>query len=120
MADAVESKAAAEGFEVGVVGVGQSLGEVEVITAAEVHRSVFVDDAFVEGGEGNGELNSGAGLGAAGERELLVDHGENAAIGRIDGDDGAVHVAEGIHSGLANDGILTGGNVSGSQIGIGE
>ena len=72
-----------------------------------------LDEALFEGGEGDGELDGGAGLGAGGEGELLVDHGEDAAAGGVDGEGGAVHVAEGFNGGGANDWVFPGGDVSG-------
>jgi hypothetical protein len=105
------SRAAAEGLEIEIVGVGQRLGEGQVVAAAEIDRSVLGDDAFLKRGEGDGNLDGGAGLGAAAQGQLLVDHGENAAVAGVDRDDGAVHIAERIDRRRADDRIFAPRNI---------
>ncbi len=51
-----------------------------------------------------------------GEGELLVDHGEDAAGRGVDGEGGAVHVAQGIEGGGADDGIFAGGDVAEGEV----
>src|SRR6185312_250208 len=54
------------------------------------------------------------------ERQLLVHHGQDAAVGRVNGNDGAVHVAESVNRCLAHDRIFTRGDVAiGHIVGIG-
>ncbi len=64
------------------------------------------NDFFTQPGQRYGDLDGGAGLRAFTERELLVDHGQDASAGGINGDDGAVHVAQSFNRGLAHDGIF--------------
>ena len=45
------------------------------------------------------------------KRELLIDDGENAPAGRIDGDYGAIVAAQGVNRGLAHGRVVIRGNV---------
>ena len=119
VADAVKAEFAAELLEVEVVALGQGLGHVHA-EAGELDRGVAGDEALRERGQGDGELDGGAGLGAGRKGQLLVDHGQNAAVGGVDDDGGAVHVAEGVDGGLADDGVFAGGDVAGELVGGGE
>ena len=58
-----------------VDGVRQRRSEGEGVVAAQVDRGIALDESLVERGEGDGQLDGGAWFGAAGEGELLVDHG---------------------------------------------
>ena len=65
---------------------------------------------------GNGELDGGAGLRARRKGQLLIDHGENAAVCGIDDDGSAVHAAEGFDGSLTDDGVFSGGDVARANI----
>jgi hypothetical protein len=93
VAHALEAQFAAQLLKVEVVALGQRLGHVHA-EAGQLHRRVARDQALRERGHGHGELDGGAGLGARRERQLLVDHGQDAAVGGIDDHGGAVHVAQ--------------------------
>ena len=71
-----------------------------------------IDQAFAHCGQRNRKLNGRAGLRAARERELLIDHGENAAAGRFDRDHGAIHVAERVDGSRANSWIFAGSDIA--------
>src|SRR5579872_2867915 len=110
--DLFESELAAYGFEVCVVGMRKSRGEIHAVVRAERDRSVFRDQAFAETSQRNRELDGRAGLCAAGERKLLVDHGEDASAGRLDGYNRAIHIAEGVNGSATNNGIFTSRDVA--------
>src|ERR1700757_784219 len=102
-ADLVEAELASESLEVGVIGASQGIGEIDVAAAAENDLGVLVPNAFAERGERDRELDGGAGLSTAGESQLLIHHGEDAATGGLNGDDRSIHIAECIDGGLAHD-----------------
>src|SRR6185312_13680190 len=99
-----------------VVGVGQGLSEVHLIMLAQIDFFFTGNHVFTEAGQRHGNLDGGAGLRASAERQLLVDHGENASVSGINGDDSAVHVAQRVNSSLANDRIFTGNNIAVSNV----
>ena len=115
VADAVKAEFAAKLLEVEVVALGEGLGHVHT-EAVELDGCVACDEAFRESGHGNGELDGGAGLCARRESQLLIDHGEDAAVGGIDDDGGAVHVAQGVDGSLTDDGVFSGGDVAGEFV----
>ena len=119
VADALEAEFPAQLFKVEVVALGQRLGHVHA-EAGQLDRGVAGDQALRERGHGDGDLDGGAGLGAGREGQLLVDHGQDAAIGGVDDHGGAVHVAQGVDGGLADDGILAGGDVAGKDVAGGK
>ena len=86
----------------------------------KLHRGVARDQALRERGHGDGELDGGAGLGAGRKGQLLVDHGQNAAVGGVDDHGRAVHVAQGVDGCLADDGVFAGGDVAGELVGAGK
>ena len=90
----------------------QRFGQIQVEVAAKVHWRVFGDDAFLERGEGDGNLDGGARLGAARERQLLVHHRQNPAIARVNGDYGAIHVAQGVDCRLAHHWIFSSSDIA--------
>ena len=73
---------------------------------------VFGDQVFAQSGQSDRKLDGRAGLRAARKRQFLVDHGQNAAAGGLDSEHGAIHVAQGIEGGLANDRIFAGGHIA--------
>ena len=83
--------------------------------AAEGNFSLFRDQPFTQCGECDGEFDGGARLGAAGERQLLVHHGQHASAGGLDGDHRAVHIAQSIDRRLAHDRIFPIGNIAASK-----
>jgi hypothetical protein len=107
VAHALKAQFAAQFFKIEVVAVGQRLGHVHAKTG-QLHRRVAGDKAFRKRGQRHSELDRRARLGARRERQLLVDHGQDAAIGRIDDHGGAVHIAEGVDGGLAHHRVLAG------------
>ena len=114
VAHAVEAQLAAQFLEVEVVALGQRLGHVHV-EAGQLDRRVAGDQALGERGHGDGELDGGAGLRAGREGQLLVDHGQDAAVGGVDDHGGAVHVAQGVDGRLADDRIFAGRHVAGKM-----
>src|ERR1051326_1404040 len=112
IADFLEAEAAPDGLKVSVVGVRQRFSKRHVRAAAK--RDLFLpgNNFFTQTGQRHGDLDCGARLRAFTERQLLVDHGKNASAGGINGDNGAVHVAQRINGGLAHNGIFTFNNVA--------
>src|SRR5262249_51130119 len=106
LADLFKAEATADGLKVGVVGAGQGFSEVHLRAAAETDLFFAGNDLFTQSSQGHSDLDGGAGLRAFAERQLLVDHGEDAPVRGVDGDHGAVHVAQGVNGGLADDGIF--------------
>ena len=119
VADALKAQFAAQLLEVEVVALGQRLGHVHA-EAGQLHRGVAGDQALRERGHGDGELDGGAGLGARRKSQLLVDHGQNAAVGGVDDHGGAVHVAQGVDGGLADDRVFAGGDVAREDVAAGK
>ena len=70
------------------------------------------DQVFAQSRQGDRKLDGRAGLRAARKRQFLVHHGQHAAAGRLDGEHGAVHVAQCVDGGLADDRIFAGGDVA--------
>ena len=89
-------------------------------TAGELDWSVARNKAFAKRGQCDGKLDGRAGFCARRKRQLLVDHGQNASVGGIDHDGGAVHVAQGVDRGLADDRIFAGGDVARKDIALGK
>ena len=110
---------AAEGGVARMCSFGQGVGHVHA-EAVEPDHGVAGDQALGECGHGDGDLDGGTRLRAGRESQLLVDHGEDAAVRGVDDDSGAVHVAECVDGGLADDGVLTGGDVGGEEIAGGK
>src|SRR5215472_7178367 len=106
-ADLFKTQAASDSLKVSVVGVGEGFSEVHLRAAAEHDFFLAGNDLFTQTSQGHGDLDGGAWLRAFTQRQLLVDHGKDAAVRGVNGDDGAVHVAEGVNGGLANDGVFT-------------
>ena len=119
VADAIKAQFAAQFFEVEVVALGQRLGHVHA-EAGQLDRRVARDQALGERGQGNGELDGGAGLGARRKRQLLVDHGQNAAVRGIDDHGGAVHIAQRVDGRLAHHRIFAGRHVAGEDVAFGK
>ena len=61
---------------------------------------------FAQRRQRHGNLDRGAGLKSAAERQLLVDHGQDAAGIRVGHHDGAVERAERFNRSLADFGIV--------------
>src|ERR1700728_4635299 len=80
----------------------QRSGEIHAIAAAERNWSLFGNHALAEGCQCDRELNCRAGLRAARESQLLILHG----------DDSAVHVAQGVNGGLANNRVFAARDVT--------
>ena len=113
----LESEFASDGFEVGVVRMRQCRGEIHAAAAPERDFRFLVDHTFAQRRQSHGKFDGRAGLRTARKRELLVDHGEDASAGRLDGDHSAVHVAQGIDCRLTNDGVFPGSHVTFGDIG---
>src|SRR4051794_22673518 len=106
-ADFGKAETASNGLKISVVGMRERLGERHVRTSAQRDGFLAGDNFFTQSGKRHGNLDSGAGLRAFTERQLLIDHGKNASAGGINGNDGTVHVAQSVDSGLAHYGIFT-------------
>ena len=119
VANAVEAEFAAQFLKVEVVAMGQCLGHVHA-EAGQLHRGVAGDQALRERRQGHGKLDGGAGLGARRERQLLVDHGQDAPVGGVDDHGGAVHVAQGVDGRLADHRVFAGGDVAGKNVAAGK
>ena len=115
VAHLLEAEAAAERFEVLIVRVRQRLVHVD-LPAAQIDRRVLGHDAFAQGRKGHRNFDRGAGLRAAGKSQLLVDHGQDAAVAGIDGNHRAIHVAQGIQRGFAHDRIFARGYIARRRI----
>ncbi len=119
VANALKPQFAAQFLEVEVVALGQRLGHVHAETR-QLDHGVAGNQAFRQSRHGHGELDGGAGLGAGRESQLLVDHGQDAAIGGVDDHRCAVHVAESVNGGLANDRVFAGSHVFGHDVPMGK
>src|SRR5215472_972426 len=106
IADLREAQLPADRLKVCIVGLSQGSGEVHLRTAAQAYFGGTGHDVLAERGEGHSQLDGRAGLRAFGESQLLVHHGQDASAGRINGHDGAVHVAQSINGSLADRGIF--------------
>src|ERR1700739_3233973 len=101
-----KAEASPDGFKISVVGVRQSLGQAHVCASTQRDGFFTGNYFFTQAGQRHRDLDGGARLRALTQRQLLVDHGKNASAGGINGNDGAIHVAKRIDSGLAHDGIF--------------
>ena len=117
VADLVEAEFASDGFEVRIVRVRESCGEIHAAATAERDFRVLVDQAFAEPGQSDGELDGGAGLRAAGKREFLIHHGEDASARRLDRDHRAVHVAQRVDRSLPYGWVFARGDVAFRNLG---
>ncbi len=115
-ADLGKAETASDGLKISVVGMRQRLRKSHVCASAERDGFFTGNNFFTQPGQRHGDLDSGAGLRAFTERQLLVDHGKNASAGGINGDDGTVHIAQRINSGLAHNGIFTFNDVAISDV----
>jgi hypothetical protein len=116
---AFKTKFAAEFFEVEVVALGQRVRHVHA-EAGKLDRSVARNKTLRKRGQCYGKLDGGAGFSSRRERQLLVDHRQNASIGGVDHDGCAVHAAQGVDCGLANYRIFAGGDVALKDIALGK
>ena len=105
VAHAIKPQFPAQFLKVKIVALGQRLGHVHA-EASQLHRRVARDQPFRKRGHGNGELDGGAGFSARRKRQLLIDHGQDAPVGRVDYHGGAVHIAQGIDGRLPDHWIL--------------
>src|SRR5216110_329031 len=90
----------------------QRAGEIHATAAAETNFGFLIDQAFTQCCESGGKLNGRAGLRSAGESKFLVDHGEDAATGRLDRYHRTVQISESFNGGLADDGIFSGRDIA--------
>ena len=90
----------------------QRFGEIHAAAASQRNFSLLIDDAFAQRRQCHRELDRRARLRAARQRQLLVDHGQNASAGRFDRHHGAVHVAERINGCLTNHRVFTRSHVA--------
>jgi hypothetical protein len=120
MAHPLEPKAAAKSLKVKVVRFGQSLGHVHAIVAAQVYRGILGDDPLLQGRERNRNLDRRTRLSATREGQLLVDHGQNAAIARVNRHSCAVHIAQGVDRRLPYHWIFSGSHISLSNVRVGK
>src|SRR5438270_11152764 len=88
-----KAETASDGLKISVVGVRQRLRKSHVCASAERDGFLTGNNFFTEAGQRYGDLDSRAGLRAFTQRQLLVDHGENASAGGINCDDSTVHIA---------------------------
>ena len=107
-----ESELAPERLEVGVIRVRQRQRQIHVAAAAKTNFSFLGDDFFAQRRQRDRQLDRRTGLRAAGKRHLLVDHGQDAATGRLDREHGAVHVAESINRSLSHDRVFARSHVA--------
>src|SRR5690348_7469471 len=92
--------------------MGHRFGEIHIFAAANLEHRVSRDDVFFERGEGNGWLDGGARNRAVRIGHLLVDDGEDAAGGRLDGHDGAIVFAERVNGSGTDNWIVKIGDVA--------
>src|SRR5215475_3544345 len=112
----LKAESAAHRFKIEVVRLRQGFGKRHVCARTNLYRSIPGDDAFTQGCEPNRQLDGGTRSRALGESQLLVHHRQNASTGRIDRDHGPIHVAQGIDSSLAHNGIFTRCDITRGQI----
>ena len=118
VAHPLEAEATAKCLKIKVVGLGQGLGHVHAVVAAQIYRGVLGDDALLQGSQRDRHLNGRTRLGAAGESKLLIHHGQDAAIAGVDGYDSAIHVAQCVDRRLAYDGVFTRGHITLGEVGV--
>ena len=116
VAHPLEAQTAAESLKIKVVRLGQSLGHVHVIVTTQIDRGILGDDALLQGGQRDRNLDRRTRLSATREGQLLVDHGQNAAIARVNRYSCAVHIAQGVDRGLAHHWIFSGSHISLSDV----
>ena len=92
--------------------MGQGGGQIHPAAAAQGDLGVFCDQVFAQCGQSDRKLDGRAGLRTARKRQFLVHHGQHAAAGGLDGEHGAVHVAQSVDGGLADDRIFAGGDIA--------
>src|SRR5215470_5773517 len=112
----LKAESAAQRFKIEVVRLRQGFGKRHVCARTNLYRSIPGDDAFTQGCEPNRQLDGGTRSRALSESQLLVHHRQNASTGRIDRNHGPIHVAQGIDSSLAHDGIFTCRDITRGQI----
>ncbi len=86
--------------------------QIHVAAAAKTDFGFLGDDSFAQSGQRNRQLDGGARLVAARERKFLIDHGENASAGRLNRQHRAIHVAQCVNRGLADDRVFAGGDIA--------
>jgi hypothetical protein len=118
--DLLKAEALADGGEVGVVGNGEGVGEVDGGAAADFEGGGAFDDTLVQAGEGADQLNSGAGLEAGAEGELLIDDSEDAAGFGVADDDGAVVGPQGVNGSAADGQVFAIDDIAGSGVSKGR
>ncbi len=91
--------------------MGDGFGEVHA-EAAKVDRRIAGHQSFRQCGEADAELDGGARFRARRERQVLIHHGQDASIGRIDDYGGAVHIAEGLNGCSADGRVFAGGDIA--------
>ena len=101
VANALETQLAPQFLKVKIVAVRDRFRHVHAETG-QPHRRVARNQAFRKRCQRHRELDRRAGLGARRKGQLLVHHGQNAPVRRVDHNRGAVHVAQGIDSRLAH------------------
>jgi len=92
--------------EVIVVGVRQRVGEIHLAKAEQAELRIRLDDLLAQTGQRHSHFDGGARLEAAAKRQFLVDHGKDAAIGRVHYHYRAVVIPQGLHGGAAHVQIL--------------
>ena len=117
--NAFKSEFATELFEIEIVALGDGIRHVHA-EAGQLHWRVARNETFTQRCQGNRNLNGGAGLSTRGKRELLVDHGKDAAIRWIDDHCCPVHVAQRVNRGLADYWIFSSSDVAGKDVAFGK
>src|SRR5262249_42888272 len=112
IADFLESQLTAQSFEIWIVGMRKSLGEIHAAAPAKSDFCFSGDQAFTQRSQSHRELDGRTGLGTARQCQLLVNHRQDSATRRFDGNNSPIHIAKGINRSLTYDRIFPGGDVT--------
>ena len=116
MGDLSEPKLPAERLKVSIVRVRQCQRKIHVAAAAQPNFRFFGDNSFAQRCKRDRQLNGRAGLGTTRKRQFLINHGEDAAAGRLNCHHRTIHVAKSVNCGLAHDWIFARSGVTVSNV----
>ncbi len=119
VANAFETKLAAQFFKVEVVALGQRVRHVHA-ESGQLHRRVARHQPFAQRRQRHRKLDRRARLRARRERQLLVHHGQDAPARGINHHGGPVHVAQRVDRSLPDYWILSGRDVTLKNVALRE
>src|SRR5579859_5970162 len=118
--NALKSELAPESLKIKVVGFRQRLSQRHVRVRRNFHGSIARNQSFAQGCQSDRELYRRTGRSPFRERQILVHHRQNASIGRINRDHGAIHIAQSVNCRLTNDRIFAATDIPSGEIGHGK